>query len=250
MTLVLQLLGCCGGITQYVLYNPLLAILPGVYTATNGLPYQVVNATPIPGVPTVSIIDFTNYGTCSNWLAFFATSCPTSTPTATPTPTPTNELDCSYSVVPPTTINGIVVTESSTGSVTTYGPTSTSCGITTPANSKWLGLGGAFTYTMNFSVPINNLIVFIVGTGQNGNPAQENFIFTTNTGSGIPSISTTNSCYTTIVGNEIFSGGAPIGGGGGKFLITNSVNFTSVTISGNGGYLGSLLSVCANSIQP
>jgi len=180
------------------------------------------------------------------------TSTPTSTPTATPTPTPTptNDLDCSFSVVPPTTINGIVVTESSTGSVITYVPTSTSCGITTPANSKWLGLGGAFTYTMNFSVPINNLIVFIVGTGENGTPAQENFIFTTNTGSGIPSISTTNSCYTTIVGNEIFSGGAPIGGGGGKFLITNSVNFTSVTISGNGGYLGSILSICANSIQP
>jgi hypothetical protein len=168
----------------------------------------------------------------------------------TPTPTPTNGLNCSSSVVPPTTISGIVVTESSTGSVSTYGPTSTSCGITTPANSKWLGLGGAFTYTMNFSVPINNLIVFIVGTGWNSGPEQENFIFTTNTGSGIPSISTTDSCYTTIVGNEIFSGGAPIDGGGGKFLITNSVNFTSVTISGNGGYLGSLLSICANSIQP
>jgi hypothetical protein len=91
--MVLQLLGCCGGTTDYVLYNPILAILPATYTATNGLPYELVSTTPIPGVPTVVIIDTTNYSNCSSWFAFFATSCPTPTPTPTltrtPTPTPT-----------------------------------------------------------------------------------------------------------------------------------------------------------------
>ena len=77
----------------------------------------------------------------------------------------------------------------------------------------------------------------------------ENFIFTTNTGTGIPTITSSISCFSTIVDNQIFSGaGAGAFGGGGQFVITNNVNFTSVTISGDGGLNGSLLSVCANSI--
>ena len=86
---VLQLSGCCGGTTEYVLDNPTLYTLPGVYTATNGLPYQVVSAIPIPGVPTISLIDYINYSTCATWFSYFATSCPTPTPTPTNTITPT-----------------------------------------------------------------------------------------------------------------------------------------------------------------
>ena len=183
------------------------------------------------------------------------TATPTPTTTLTPTPSTTKPLvplTCLGSVVPPATINGITITDSSTGSVSTYTKSSwTSCGnVTTPINSKWLGLSGPFTYTMNFSQPINNLIVFITATGQHVN---ENFIFTTNTGSGIPTITSSVNCFTTIVSNQILSGlGAPNsvgtnGGGGGQFVITNNVNFTSITISGNGGDTGSLLSVCVNS---
>jgi hypothetical protein len=178
------------------------------------------------------------------------TKTPLNTPTPTPTPTPPPvSLVCSSSIVPPTTINGIEITDTSTGSVLIFPDAFTSCGsVTTPPNSIWLGLSGAFTYTMNFSVPVNNIIVFITATGQISN---ENFVFTTNTGSGIPTISTTDSCYTTIVGNQIFSGaGGPAEGGGGKFLIQNSVGYTSLTISGDGNQNGSLLSVCTNSIVP
>jgi hypothetical protein len=100
---------------------------------------------------------------------------------------------------------------------------------------------------MIFSVPVNNIVVFITATGGNGT---ENFIFTTNTGSGIPIILSSVNCYTTITGNVILSGaGAPSGGGGGEFLIQNSTSFTTLTITGNGGFDGSLLSVCANSVQ-
>lgn len=75
-TLVLELFGCCDLTTQYVLYNPTLASLPGVYTATNGQPYEVVNATPSYGTPTVTITDiFNNYGDCSTWIIVFG-SCP------------------------------------------------------------------------------------------------------------------------------------------------------------------------------
>lgn len=178
------------------------------------------------------------------------TPTPTNTPTNTQTPTPTSDgLVCASSVVPPTTINGIVINDIRTGSVSTYGPAYTSCGtVTTPINSIHLGAGGAFTYTMNFSTSVNNIIVFLTATGGGGD---ENFIFTTNTGSGIPSISSSESCFSTIIGNEILSGqGAGATGGGGKFLINNSANFTSLTISGNGGLAGSLLSICSNSVIP
>ncbi len=75
-TLVLELFGCCDLTTQYVLYNPTLASLPGVYTATNGQPYEVVNATPSYGTPTVTITDiFNNYNDCTNWLIIFG-GCP------------------------------------------------------------------------------------------------------------------------------------------------------------------------------
>jgi hypothetical protein len=205
----------------------------------------------------IGLYDWVNdiVGTCSpEMLNSFLGPCvptsPTPTSTPTPTPTPTNIVNCLSSVVPPAIINGVTITDSSTGAVLNYSTTETSCGITTPVNSKWLGFGGVFSYTMNFSIPINNILIFIAGTGWNFGPEQENFVFTTNTGSGIPSITTTDSCYTTIVGNQILSGGAPIGGAGGKFVITNSTDFTSLTITGNGGYNGSVLSVCANSIQP
>ena len=73
--LILELYGCCDLTTQYVLYNPTLATIPGVYTATNGLPYEIVNATPFYGIPTVTITDFTNYNSCVNWQILFG-GCP------------------------------------------------------------------------------------------------------------------------------------------------------------------------------
>jgi hypothetical protein len=72
--MVLELFGCCDSTTQYVLYNPSL-VLPGVYTSTLGEPYEIVTGLSIPGTPTVTITDFTNYTTCSNWISVFG-SCP------------------------------------------------------------------------------------------------------------------------------------------------------------------------------
>jgi hypothetical protein len=72
--LVLELYGCCDLSTQYVAYNPILTY-PGVYTATNGLPYEIVTGTPISGVPTRIIVDITNYNDCASWLTIFG-GCP------------------------------------------------------------------------------------------------------------------------------------------------------------------------------
>lgn len=157
-------------------------------------------------------------------------------------------LTCNSSVVPPAVVNGITITESYSGSVTTYTNPFTCCGgsVVLPGNSKWLGSLGPFSYTMIFSSPVNNIIIFIAAAGQNVN---ENFIITTNT--GIPSITSNVNCYTTIVGNEILSGlnADPVGGGGGKFFISNLSPFTTLTITGAGGENGSLLSICSDSLN-
>jgi hypothetical protein len=112
---------------------------------------------------------------------------------------------CSASVVPPTTLNGIIITESFTGSVLTYSLSAyTSCGtVTKPINSKWLGKTGNFSYTLNFSQPVNNLVIALTATGHN---YDEIFTFTSGT-----------SCYSAIVANTIYSGlGAPMAGNGGE----------------------------------
>ena len=156
-------------------------------------------------------------------------------------------LTCNSSIVPPAVINGITITESYSGSVSIYSSAYSSCAgsVTMPANSKWLGQIGPFSYTMIFSSPVNNITIFIAGAGQPGN---ENFIITTNT--GIPSVTSNVNCYTTIIGNEILSGlnADPDGGGGGKFFISNSSSFTTLTITGDGGETGSLLSICGDGI--
>jgi len=152
---------------------------------------------------------------------------------------------CSNAVVPPVTINGINVTATFTGSVSIYPSAYTSCGLyTTPTNSIHLGQSGIYSYTMNFSSPVNNLDFVITATGENSN---EVFTFTTNT--GVPSIIDQGSCFSTIIGNVISSGLlATSSGGGGNFTLNNSIPFSSVTISGPGGSAGSLFAFCASSI--
>jgi hypothetical protein len=169
---------------------------------------------------------------------------------------------CPYSeiVIPPApghggqvSINGINITLIWAAGVSTYSTVWTSCGITLPKNSVYLGsgAGGAtgFIYSIGFSSPVNNITLIIIATGdvhQEG--ANENFVVTTNGGDAI--INMIEGCYTTISGNQILSGaGAPgsinnTGGGGGSFNIFSTNPYTTVTIEGNGGCSGSLLGIC------
>ena len=82
-------------------------------------------------------------------------------------------------MVPPAVVNGVSVTGSSTGSATVFTAAYTSCTYTTPANSIHLGGTGAFTYTFNFAVPVNNVVIVLTATGS---PVAEVFTFTTNMG--------------------------------------------------------------------
>ncbi len=160
---------------------------------------------------------------------------------------------CTSSVVPPTVVNGISVTSTFSGAVSNYGSSWTSCGYTTPASALWLGSGvpanvqnnAPFSYTFNFSVPVNNLRLLITATGDT---FDEVFTFTTNQGN--PTIIDNGSCASTISGNVLTSGAAAVGGfgAGGDFSILTTNNYTSLTISGQGGMNGSLISLCTNSL--
>lgn len=151
---------------------------------------------------------------------------------------------CETSVVPPATVNGIELTATYDGSVFSFLDAYTSCGsYSTPPNSIWVGSTGAFSYTVTFSQPVNNVSFVINATGQTEN---EIFIFTTNT--GIPTVTDVSSCYSSVSGNVLTSGlnADPAAlGGGGFFTVTNSSNYTSITINGSGGSAGSLMAICA-----
>jgi len=165
----------------------------------------------------------------------------------------TQAQDCEI-LIPPTNINGIDVTSSFTGTVETYLLEFTSCGLyTMPANSVWLGAygehiddcGNSFTYTLDFSEPVNGFSFILAGSGV---PGAENFIFTTNIGNVI--LNDLGSCNTEIVGNVIFSGlNADVNGGGGFFEAVGTEPFTSITISGDGCHSGTLFGICSETID-
>ena len=158
---------------------------------------------------------------------------------------------CNAQVVPPATVNGIEITSTFDGSVFTFSDAYTSCGnYSTPANSVWLGSTGSFSYTVNFSQPVNNVTFVLNATGQVIN---EIFTFTTNT--GIPAVTDVSSCFSSVNGNVVTSGlnaDPDALGGGGIFTVSNALNYTSITIEGPGGSAGSLMAICANieSVEP
>ena len=145
-----------------------------------------------------------------------------------------------------TTINGVTITPSFTGSVSTYGNNFTSCSTyTTTAGSMWVGSTGVWSVTLNFNKPVNNLLFVLTATGHNGN---ENFIFNSN--GGTVTITDQGSCFSSISGNTLLSGlgASAAGGGGGYFTISAPSPYTKLVINGAGGHSGSLLAICQASI--
>ena len=112
--------------------------------------------------------------------------------------------------------------------------------------NAWLGFN-AFTYTINFSSPVNNIALRIAVMGV---PCNETYIFTTSAGN--PTITSNFSCDATITGNQITGGlgssFGPISGGGGEFVLTTPSSYTSITITGTGECAGSLFGIVCSSI--
>lgn len=138
--------------------------------------------------------------------------------------------------VPPFQTKGIEVSSTFKGSVLSYETAYNSCGLTTPPKAVYLGSTGAFSYTLNFSKPINEIDVLITATG---NPGEETFVFNTNT--GVPQVIEVISCYSRLDKNTLISGLNSIPeGGGGLFTIRSELGFMNLIISGEGGFNGSL----------
>ena len=178
------------------------------------------------------------------------TSCPAA-PTTTTTTFP-HITDCTgvETVRPPVSVNGNLITSSHTGTIFEQGLGAgwgTCSGYPQPfGNNAWLGFN-AFTYTIHFSSPVNNIALRI---GVMGVPCDETYVFTTSAGN--PTITANYSCYATITGNQITGGlgssFGPISGGGGEFVLTTPSPYTSITITGTGECSGSLFGIVCSSI--
>jgi len=101
-----------------------------------------------------------------------------------------------------------------------------------------------FTVTFNFASEVNDVRIVIWGSGWGGN---ENFHIMTD--QGVPTITSYYSCYSEIIGNTIYSGAEPYPPykGGGIFNVNSNNDFTSIVISGDGGWAGSFIYLCTDS---
>jgi surface protein len=118
-----------------------------------------------------------------------------------------------------------------------------------------------FTYTLNFSSPINNVYILLHGysaiSAPNPNPPDaESFVFTTN--AGFVDITCADYCCATITGGNTVTAMSGPGincladvycipgtcNGSGAFIISSSLPYTSLTITGSGGVAGINIGLC------
>jgi surface protein len=119
-----------------------------------------------------------------------------------------------------------------------------------------------FTYTLNFSSPINNVFIHLheysaFGPPNPNSPEAESFVFTTN--AGFVDITCADYCCATITGGNTVTAmsgpgincpadpnfcGAGICSGSGTFIISSSLPYTSLTITGTGGAGGTHIGLC------
>jgi hypothetical protein len=144
----------------------------------------------------------------------------------------------------PFTENGITVTGTGTGSFTVYAPGWGSCGIFAAANCVWIGNGGPATFTNTFTEPVNNMIYNITAMD-----ATE--IITITTDAGTPSITYSDGTCPeaiSITGNVITCISTPGNGAGGRFIVTSTQDFNSITFSINGILAGTTMTMCFDQV--
>jgi len=156
----------------------------------------------------------------------------------------------------PATANGVDITVDMVGDTFEINSVNNICypsDLIVPYWSYRIGSWDAefWSMTINFSQLVNNVKILLSGTGSSPNGGTETFTVTTNTGT--PSIVSPLNCFTTINGNIISSGSGfennwcpSCDGGGGIFIVNGNQPYTSITLSGNGGYGGSVMALCKN----
>ena len=223
-----------------------------------------------PSTPASVLVEYDNLteqlggcGPCTIDYPCETTTTTTTTPIPTPTSTPVCPICATVGTLPglgsSTIINGITITASGFGNITStaFSGVLAWC-MTSPGsalNTVFLGSGvgpTSFTYILTFSSPVNNIVIRLINYSITPSGA-ESFTFTTNTGN--PVLSSCDYCCATINGNVVTAIYCPAGSpdpqnGGGTFTISNPTPFTSLTISGPGGQAGTVVDICSDSVQP
>lgn len=150
----------------------------------------------------------------------------------------------------PAIINGITVTEKASGDVTHYGSTLKHCDLN--AGPTWLGQAKNFTYTINFSAPVNH-VEYVLNSSNIG----ESFTFTVSNGA-LNASQGCGSCPYTQSGNKFTTKSSITEDlsmvhyyitSAGIITLSSTLPYTSITISGPGGGNGTLMGICINSIS-
>ncbi len=139
----------------------------------------------------------------------------------------------------PSTVSGVNITQNTTGSIQNYGSNYTNCGLS--AGPLWVGSGGAFNQTFNFSQPVNNVGYIITATNDT-----EFFTFSVN--NGVLNATQGCGCGFTQNGNT-FNGTPGMNGSGTIIFLNSSQPYTSITINGTGTGNGSLIGLCVQSFS-
>jgi hypothetical protein len=150
---------------------------------------------------------------------------------------------CNKLINPPENINNIYINSYYTGSVQKYiYGTYDFCNSTEtiPKSSIWIGRYGPFSYTLTFSISVNNIQIILAAMGNRKNYVEEFAIYTN---SGIPTITINRGCAKDIKLNRILGTRD-----GGIYTISSEGPYTELKIEGIGGGGGSLLGICSNSI--
>ena len=238
---------------------------PYTITQVNNTGNNLVGASQVPSCNNVSFqpniipISPTPTSTTTVSLTPTRTVSPSTTPSRTPTPTPTPSAansNCNGALPVPggsLVYNGVRITASGTGALTSYPNYIASCAVTSQTNTIDLGYPGPllpFSYTLTFSQPVNNIKLILTAIGGIA-PYVENITFTTNIGT--PTILSNDSCYVSISGNTLTGTGL---NGGGTFAISAPSSYTTLTVSGLGGgnngqgVANTPMSIDCNSIAP
>jgi hypothetical protein len=150
----------------------------------------------------------------------------------------------------PDTVNGVTITTNTTGAVGTGSPiptdTYTYCGVVSRTVSLGAGFPSAFTQTLNFSSPINN-IVYILTASDCSSGVCESFSFTVNAGT-LTCTQAGSACLFHQSGNNFIADTSGGLSNDAYITLSSTMSYTSITVTGPGGNNGSMMSLCASSI--
>jgi hypothetical protein len=214
-----------------------------ITTTTSTSSTSSTTTTSTTSVPTTTTTSSSSTSTTTSTSS--STSTTTSSSSSTTTTTTTICQDCiAYGFPNPNdgngtgTINGITVTTTYTGpSINAPGPRNNynNCaGFPMDADTLYIAqLTGAFTLTISFSSPVNDVYISNSAMGYNLFPGQQE-CFTVNSDQGTPTLTLAGGCYDYgPVGNQI-CGSHQGGNTGGATRVSTTTPYTQLTITGTG----------------